>query len=44
MTLYKMDGNNNNDSDIVEKLEITIDRLNREDALDILYEIKRLLK
>ena len=39
-----MDGNNNNDSDIVEKLEITIDRLNREDALDILYEIKRLLK
>lgn len=48
MTLYKTDGNNNHDSDIIEKIrdivDGTIDDLDRDDALDMLYEIKRLVR
>lgn len=48
MTLYEMDEKINHDSDILDKIrdivEGTIDHLDRDDALDMLYEIKRLLK
>lgn len=48
MTLYEMDERINHDSEIIEKIrdivEGTIDHLDRDEALDILYEIKRLLK
>jgi len=48
MTLYEMDEQINHDSKIIEKIrdivEGTIDHLDRDEALDILYEIKRLLK
>ena len=48
MTLYKMNENNNHDSDIIEKIrdivDGTIDHLDKDDALDMLYEIKRLVK
>ena len=48
MTLYEMDEKINHDSDILDKIrdivEGTIDHLDRDDALDMLYEIKRLLR
>lgn len=48
MVVYEMDENNNHDSDIVEKIrdivDGTIDHLDRDDALDMLYEIKRLVR
>ena len=48
MTLYEMDERINHDSDILDKIrdivDGTIDHLDRDEALDILYEIKRLLK
>lgn len=48
MTLYEMDEKINHDSDIVEKIrdivDGTIDHFDKDDALDMLYEIKRLLK
>ena len=48
MTLYEMDEKINHDSDILDKIrdivDGTIDHLDRDDALDMLYEIKRLLK
>jgi len=48
MTVYKMNENGNHDSEIIEKIRDivngTIDHLDRDDALDMLYEIKRLLK
>ena len=48
MTLCEMDEKMNNDSEIIKKirdiLEGTIDHLDREDALDMLYEIKRLVR
>lgn len=48
MILYEMDERINHDSEIIEKIrdivEGTIDHLDRDEALDILYEIKRLLK
>jgi len=47
MTLYEMDEQMNHDSEIVEKIRDivvgTIDHLDREDALDMLYEIKRIV-
>lgn len=47
MTLYEMDEKINHDSEIIEKIrdivDGTIDHLDRDDALDMLYEIKRLL-
>ena len=47
MTLYEMDEQMNHDSEIIEKIrdivEGTIDDLDREEALDMLYEIKRLV-
>lgn len=47
MMLYEMDEKINHDSEIIEKIrdivEGTIDHLDREDALDMLYEIKRLV-
>lgn len=43
-----MDERINHDSEIIEKIrdivEGTIDHLDREDALDTLYEIKRLVR
>lgn len=48
MTLYEMDEKINHDSDILDKIrdivDGTIDHLDRDDALDMLYEIKRLLR
>ena len=48
MTLYEMDEKINHDSDILDKIRDivngTIDHLDRDDALDMLYEIKRLLR
>ena len=48
MTLYELDEKINHDSDILDKIrdivEGTIDHLDRDDALDMLYEIKRLLR
>lgn len=48
MMLYEMDEKINHDSEIIEKIrdiaEGTIDHLDREDALDMLYEIKRLVR
>lgn len=48
MTLYKMNENNNHDSDIIKKIKDVvdgiIDHLDKDDVLDILYEIKRLVK
>jgi len=48
MTLCEMDEKINHDSEIIEKIrdivEGTIDHLDREDALDMLYEIKRLVE
>lgn len=48
MTLYEMDEQINHDSEIIEKIRDivkgTIDHLDRDEALDMLYEIKRLLK
>lgn len=48
MTLYEMDEKINHDSEIIEKIrdivDGTIDHLDRDDALDMLYEIKRLLR
>ena len=48
MTLCEMDEKINHDSEIIEKIrdivEGTIDHLDREDALDMLYEIKRLVR
>ena len=48
MTLYEMDEKINHDSDILDKIrdivDGTIDDLDRDDALDMLYEIKRLLR
>ena len=48
MTLYELDEKINHNSDILDKIrdivEGTIDHLDRDEALDILYEIKRLLK
>lgn len=48
MTLYEMDEKINYDSEIIEKIrdivDGTIDHLDRDDALDMLYEIKRLVK
>ena len=48
MTLYEMDEKINHDSDILDKIrdivDDTIDHLDRDDALNMLYEIKRLLK
>ena len=48
MTLYEMDEKMKNDSEIIEKIrdivDGTIDHLDREDALDMLYEIKRLVR
>lgn len=48
MTLYEMDEKINHDSETIEKIRDivngTIDHLDREDALDMLYEIKRLVK
>ena len=47
MTLYEMDEKINHDSEIIEKIrdivDGTIDHLDWDDALDMLYEIKRLL-
>lgn len=47
MTLYEMDEKINHDSEIIKKIrdivDGTIDHLDRDDALDMLYEIKRLL-
>lgn len=47
MTLYEMDEKINHDSEIIEKIrdivDGTIDHLDRDDALDMLYEIKHLL-
>ena len=47
MTLYEMDEKINHDSEIIEKIrdivDGTIDHLDRDDELDMLYEIKRLL-
>ena len=47
MTLHEMDEKINHDSEIIEKIKDivdgTIDHLDRDDALDMLYEIKRLL-
>ena len=44
----EMDEKINHDSDILDKIrdivDGTIDHLDRDDALDMLYEIKRLLK
>lgn len=48
MMLYEMDEKINHDSEIIEKIrdivEGTIDHIDREDALDMLYEIKRLVR
>lgn len=48
MSLCEMDEKFNHDSDIIEKIrdivDGTIDHLDREDALDMLYEIKRLVR
>lgn len=48
MTLYEMDEKINHDSEIIEKIKDivdgTIDDLDREEALDMLYEIKRLVR
>lgn len=47
MTLYETDEQMNHDSEIIEKIRdivvCTIDHLDREDALDMLYEIKRIV-
>lgn len=47
MTLYELDEKINHDSDILDKIrdivDGSIDHLDREDALDMLYEIKRLV-
>ena len=47
MTLYEMDEKIDHDSEIIEKIrdivDGTIDHLDQDDALDMLYEIKRLL-
>ena len=46
--MYKMDEKMTDESEIIEKIrdivDGTIDHLDREDALDMLYEIKRLVK
>ena len=48
MTLYEMDEKVEHDTEIIEKIkdivEGTIDHLDRDNALDMLYEIKRLLR
>jgi len=48
MTLYEMDEKAEHDTEIIEKIkdivEGTIDHLDRDNALDMLYEIKRLLR
>lgn len=48
MTLYEMDEKAKHDTEIIEKIkdivEGTIDHLDRDDVLDMLYEIKRLLR
>lgn len=48
MTLYEMDEQMTDDSEIIEKIRdivvSTIDHLDREEALDMLYEIKRLVR